>query len=85
MHPARYAGNINRVNKQFDLFIQLNDLRQYSIDFSYINTYNTFYLEESDNVKLSDLITSTEDHLNNELQRFSNITDSKISSQKALQ
>lgn len=85
MHPARYAGNINRVNEQFDLFIQLNDLRQYSIDFSYINTYNTFYLEESDNVKLSDLITSTEDHLNNELQRFSNITDSKISSQKALQ
>lgn len=67
--------NIDRVNEQFDLFIQLNDLRQYSIDFSYINTYNTFYLEESDNVKLSDLITSTEDHLNNELQRFSNITD----------
>lgn len=67
--------NINRVNEQFDLFIQLNDLRQYSIDFSYINTYNTFYLEESDNVKLSDLITSTEDHLNDELQRFSNITD----------
>ena len=85
MHSARYAGNINRVNEQFDLFIQLNDLRQYSIDFSYINTYNTFYLEESDNVKLSDLITSTEDHLNNELQRFSNITHSKISSQKALQ
>ena len=85
MHPARYAGNINRVNEQFDLFIQLNDLRQYSIDFSYINTYNTFYLEESDNVKLSDLITSTEDHLNNELQRFSNITDSKKKKKKALQ
>lgn len=67
--------NIRLVNEQFDLFIQLNDLRLHSIDFSYINTYNLFYLEESDNIRLSDLITSTEDHLNNELQRFLNIID----------
>lgn len=65
--------DIRKLNYQFDLFVQLNELRTQPIDFSYIKTYNAFYLEESDNIKLRDLITNTYDYINDEARRIAKI------------
>lgn len=65
--------DIQKVNRQFDLFIQLNELRMQSIDFSYIKTYDSFYIDESDKIRVGDLIYNVHDYVNDELQRISRI------------
>ena len=71
--PFLSFQDIRKLNYQFDLFVQLNELRTQPIDFSYIKTYNAFYLEESDNIKLRDLITNTYDYINDEARRIAKI------------
>lgn len=61
---------IERLNNLFDLFIRTNDLRHQSMDFSYIKTYNEFYNNESDSIKIYELFNNTKNFINSELQRL---------------
>lgn len=64
------SAAIERINNQLDQFIRLNELRFQPIDFTYINTYNEFYNDESNNIKIFELFDKSKDFLSLELQRL---------------